>query len=121
MKVFIVVILLAFSPSLYSQSSELQVWRYADLTYPLGGFTSKSKVDVDYGESVTGWGKVPERLEDETGKQVKFKSPADALNWMSDRGWELVQSYQTDEDLGFGTKLKYLHFIMRRLDVKKKP
>lgn len=103
-----------------SAQDTTMVWRYADLTYPTGGINTKAKVQVDYGES-SGWFKASEMLEDESGKAIKFKSPVDALNWMSARGWELVQSYQTGEVIGIGTKLEYLHFIMRRKEAFSKP
>lgn len=95
-----------------SAQDTTMVWRYADLTYPLGGFSTKARVQVDYGET-SGWFKPAEMIEDESGKAIKFKSPVDALNWMSARGWEFVQSYQTEESAGL-TKLEYMHFIMRR-------
>lgn len=97
------------------------VWRYADLTYPLGGFSTKARVQVDYGESSSGWFKSPEMLEGVDGKAIKFKSPVDALNWMSERGWELVQSYETTTSgSGLTTDLNYIHFIMRRMEPRKK-
>lgn len=105
--------------ALTGQSDTVTVWRYADLTYPLGGFNTKSKVSVDFGES-SGWLKPQEQLEGADGKAVKFNSPVDALNWMSARGWELVQSYMTEEGAGLGVKLDYIHFVMRRLEPRKR-
>ncbi|MFN8305105.1 MAG: hypothetical protein U0U46_21660 [Saprospiraceae bacterium] len=106
-------LLLSLSIACSGQSDSL-VWRYADLTYPVGGFNSKSKVVVDYGENVQRWLKRPEMIEGPDGKEIKFKSPIDALNFMSLNGWELVQSYMTEESAGLGGNLKYIHFIMRR-------
>lgn len=122
MKKLMVVLYVCSVSALMGQSvgDSVMVWRYADLTYPLGGFSTKAKVQVDYGESSSGWLKAPEMLEGADGKAVKMKSPVDALNWMSERGWELLQSYQSEEDAGIGVKLKYLHFIMRRLEPRKK-
>ena len=116
----VVIAALLFSNCLSAQQSDSLVWRYSDVTYPLGGFSSKSKVWVDYGETVTGWFKVPDLLEDAAGKAVKFKTPVDALNWMSVRGWELVQSYSAEEDGGLGIRFRYQHFIMRRLEPLKR-
>lgn len=121
MKSIICFFILAIAVQLSGQNADSTIWRYADITYPLGGFTSKAKVDVDYGESATGWGIVSEKLEDNAGKPIKFKSPVDALNWMSERGWELVQSYKSEQDIGLGSKLEYQHFIMRRLESRRRP
>lgn len=95
-----------------SAQDTLTVWRYADLSYPLGGFSTKARVAVDYGET-SGWFKSVELIEDDKGKAIRFKSPVDALNWMSQKGWDLIQSYQAEENAGI-TKLQYIHFIMRR-------
>lgn len=91
-------------------------WRYADVIYMLGEFTTKQKVEVDYGNRVKGWFRAPEMLVDENGQPIKFKTLIDALNWMGERGWELVQTYQTNESNGIATSLTYQHFILRRLD-----
>lgn len=120
---FLVLVLLC-SVSAFGQVSAgdtVMVWRYADVSYPIGGFNTKAKVSVDYGES-SGWFKAPEMIEGADGKAVKLKSPVDALNWMSERGWELVQSYQAKADVtGLGMSgLEYLHFIMRRMEPRKK-
>ena len=117
MKSILLFTLLVISVNCAGQAADL--WRYADLNYPLSGFSSKANVVVDYGVAVSGWFRKPEMLEDSTGKAIKFKSPVDALNWMSERGWELVQSYQTEESIGVGATLKFQHFIMRRRDVAK--
>lgn len=37
----------------------------------------------------------------------------EALNWMSERGWELVQSYTNTERLDM-VEVKTQHFIVRR-------
>lgn len=121
MKYTLSIFALALAVQLSAQSADTSLWRYADLTYPLGGFNSKSKVIVDFGENTYGWFKKADMLEDSTGKQIKFKSPVDALNWMSERGWELVQSYQTNEIQGLATNLYYQHFIMRRLEQRRRP
>ena len=112
--IFCFALVLLCSVCAFGQVDSVRVWRYADLTYPLGGFSSKSRVQVDFGESSSGWLRSPDMLEDVDGKAVKFKSPVDALNWMSVRGWDLVQSYQVEEDAGLGVRLRYIHYIMRR-------
>ena len=116
MKKLITLFFLVQSVFAFSQVQDSLVWRYADLSYPLGGFSSKAKVTVDYGETVTGWFRKADMIDNEDGKAIKFKSPVDALNWMSVHGWELVQAYQAPETAAMST-LVYQHFIMRRKEV----
>lgn len=113
--IFALMMILAHGASAQVQDS--MVWRYANIIYPLGGFTSKAKATIDYGDENTAWFKVEKVIEDEQGKEVKFKSSIDALNFMSVRGWELVTTYQTNESHGIGTPLLYQHFIVRRMEV----
>lgn len=117
MKNSLFMLVLLCSVSAFGQKSDtLMVWRYADLSYALGGFTTKAKVSVDFGES-SGWFKPADMLEDKEGKAIKFNSPVDALNWMSALGWELVQSYPVKlESLGTTD----MHYIMRRLEPRKR-
>ncbi len=121
MKPILSIFALMLAVQLSAQTADTTVWRYADLTYPLSTVSSKSKVVVDFGENVNRWFKKPDMLVDSTGNAIKFKSIADALNWMSERGWELVESYQTQEDAGIGPKFMYQHFIMRRLESRRRP
>lgn len=120
MKTQLTLFLLLISSIYCVGQTDSLVWRYADLTYPLGGFTSKSKVVIDYGENAQNWLKRPEMIEGADGKEIKFKSPVDALNFMSFNGWELVQSYMTEETAGLGVTLRYIHFIMRRKEPVKR-
>ena len=114
MKKLITLLLLIQSVCVFSQEQDSLGWRYADVSYPLGGFSSKAKVTVDYGETVTGWFRKADMIDNEDGKAIKFKSPVDALNWMSVHGWELVQSYQAPDPTTAFNPLTYQHFIMRR-------
>ncbi|MBU3682393.1 MAG: hypothetical protein FGM16_10720 [Flavobacterium sp.] len=114
MKHLVFVFTMLLSNGAICQVQDSLVWRYANIIYPLGGFTSKAKATIDYGEENTAWFKRDQVIEDEQGKEVKFKSAIDALNFMSVRGWELVTTYQTNESHGIGTPLIYQHFIVRR-------
>lgn len=110
MKRVLTVFCLYWSIALSAQNSVV-VWQYADISYMQGGFSSKTKIDVDFGNASKFW--KTERLQDSLGNDIKFKSPVDALNWMSERGWELVQSYTNTERLDM-VEVKTQHFIVRR-------
>jgi hypothetical protein len=110
-------VFMAFSSVAFTQTQDSLVWRYASIKYTLGGFNTKSRVEVDYGDKVQGWFRKADLLEDENGKSIQFKTPVDALNWMSIRGWEMVTTYQTTESVGIGATLVYHHFILKRREV----
>ncbi len=124
MKTYFLLLLLLLPLCAVGQVSgdTVTVWRYAELKYLLSGSSSKATAEVDYGDAVKGWFRGVELLEDERGKAIKFKSAVDALNWMSSRGWELVVSYMTKTDpaLGLGSSLEYIHFMMRRLEPRRR-
>lgn len=49
------------------------------------------KIDIDFGQKRSVWGN--HSLVDENGKTIKFNSMVDAMNFMSEKGWELVSTY----------------------------
>ena len=72
--------------------------------------TAKVKIDVDFGQEVSIWNQHSKRvIKDETGKEIKFNSMMDALNYMGTQGWEFVQAYA----ITMGNTNVY-HFLMRR-------
>lgn len=101
----------------FSQVQDSIVWRYAAIDYSVGGFNSKSTVVVDYGESVQGFVHKSDVLKDENGNTIKFKTSVDALNWMGERGWELVS---VSKDVEPYTKLATERYILKRLEKRTK-
>lgn len=59
------------------------------------GIGKKARVEVDFGEESWGWRGNDGRdlLVDENGKQIKFNSMVDAMNYMGARGWKFEASY----------------------------
>lgn len=60
------------------------------------GLGSNAKVEVDFGEeNWSGWRGNDGRnlLVDEEGKQIKFNSMIDAMNFMGERGWKFEAAY----------------------------
>ncbi|WP_368336940.1 hypothetical protein [Parabacteroides merdae] len=53
------------------------------------------KIDLDNGQSI-------EKLRDDKGKKIKFKTPAAALMYLYKQGWELVVNGATSEGSTFG-------------------
>ncbi len=74
--------------------------------------STKVTVEIDFGQERSYWSR--DRLKDETGKPIIFNSMVDALNYMSDQGWEFVQAYIVTA----GGQNVY-HYLMRMPQDKK--
>lgn len=58
------------------------------------GIGDKISVQVDFGEEKNFWGNDGrDILVDENGKDIKFNSMVDAMNFMGERGWMFEDSY----------------------------
>lgn len=59
------------------------------------GLGKRAKVEVDFGDESWGWTGNDGRdlLVDESGKEIKFNSMVDAMNYMGERGWVYEDSY----------------------------
>lgn len=58
------------------------------------GLGSKCTVEIDFGEGQSVWrGGIDNTIVDDNGKPIKFNSMVDALNFMSQFGWEFVNAY----------------------------
>lgn len=58
------------------------------------GIGNKISVQIDFGEEKNFWGNDGrDILVDENGKDIKFNSMVDALNFMGARGWEFENAY----------------------------
>lgn len=59
------------------------------------GLGKKAKVEVEFGDESYGWRGNDGRnlLVDENGKDIKFNSMVDAMNYMGARGWKFEAAY----------------------------
>lgn len=74
-------------------------------------FSSKYNVTIDFGQEGSWWfGR--ERILDERGKEKIFNSMIDALNYLSERGWELCQTYIVKENPDSETER---HWILTKI------
>lgn len=76
-----------------AQESDTTKYQYCELIGTHRAFTAtKVSIVVDFGEEKNYW--KDQRLKDEqTGKVKIFNSMIDALNYMTNYGWEFVQGY----------------------------
>ena len=57
-------------------------------------FSSKVKVAIDFGQSTSWLGAMSESMiVDENGKEIKFNSMIDAMNYLGQFGWMFAQAY----------------------------
>jgi len=68
----------------------LKKFGYCELTFT-GNFGRNSTIEADFGEKIP-WFKT-KKLTGDNGKKLKFNTIVDALNYMGEDGWELVQVY----------------------------
>ncbi len=74
--------------------SESESRVYCELVGSSGMFSSKVKVTVDFGQETSFWkGDKDQQLVDSEGKDIKFNSMVDAMNFMGKNGWKFVQAY----------------------------
>ncbi len=67
---------------------------YAQLSSEEQIFSSKVKVSIDFGQSTSWLTSMSEsRLVDKDGKEIKFNSMIDALNYLTQFGWRFAQAY----------------------------
>lgn len=85
---------------------------YCEIVGTASLFSTKVKIDVDYGQEVSFWSQ-DRRLRDDSGKSVKFNSMVDAMNYMGTQGWEFVQAYVVT----IGNQNVY-HWMLKRTIVK---
>ncbi len=67
---------------------------YAELSCEGQLFSTKVKVSIDFGQSTSWLSSMSEsRLVDRDGKDIKFNSMIDALNYLAQFGWRFAQAY----------------------------
>ncbi len=67
---------------------------YAQLSCEGQLFSTKVKVSIDFGQSTSWLSSMSEsRLVDRNGKEIKFNSMIDALNYLTQFGWRFAQAY----------------------------
>lgn len=87
----------------FRQSDNKPKYEYCNLLGEGKIFSNRVRVSVDFGETVR------QKLKDTEGKVIKFNSMIDAMNFMSEEGWEFHQAYVVTH----GSQNVY-HWLMRR-------
>lgn len=91
-----IIISLSFIMTFAQSSGEKRY--YCELVGESGTFSSKVKVKVDFGQETSFLkGDKDQQLVDADGKDIKFNSMVDAMNYMGGRGWKFVQAYTVND------------------------
>ncbi len=86
---------LVFTTSAFGQthadSSKTSRYIYCELTVSAKAFVPSLDIKTDFGVAKEGESSIMK--DPKTGKQREFTSMIDALNYMSENGWDLVAAY----------------------------
>jgi hypothetical protein len=81
MKKILLILALALPMMVAAQNNTVK-WKYAELIGTTKAMSTKIALSIDYGQ-----------IKDESGKIETFNTMIDAMNYMSEQGWEFVQAY----------------------------
>jgi hypothetical protein len=110
MKKLLVLIIVLFSyGKSFSQADTTKIEQYCAVVATPRLLSSRVTIDIDYGERRSVWN--DNRLKTEEGKVKKFNTVIDALNYMGNNGWQLVNAFP----ISTGTNTYVYHYVFRKL------
>lgn len=93
MKKLLLFVALAFA-SLMVNAQERPHKVYAELLGETNLMRTKVTISIDFGQEISFWQQHAQRqLVDAQGREMKFNSMVDAMNYMGTLGWEFEQAY----------------------------
>ena len=95
----------------HAQTNEIKVEQYCELVAQARILSRKVNIDVDYGDERKLFKDY--RLKDESGKLKKFNTVVDALNYMGQQGWKLVNAFLVTEG-GGSTITNVYHYVFKK-------
>jgi hypothetical protein len=86
---------------------------YCELVLRHAPFSGRVTVNIDYGQQTTwSWFNYERELRDGNGQPYVFNSVIDALNFMGDKGWDLVQTYTVYSTAEVSSGI--LHWVLKK-------
>ena len=76
-------------------------------------FSNKTMVELDFGQYASWWSS-SRKLADESGNAITFNSVLDAVNYMSRRGWEVVEVYIVQKINGGDSSDPEYHWVLSK-------
>jgi hypothetical protein len=92
-----------------ADTSSATKYFYCELRVNITNMGNKTKIYPDFGDETKIF-KDEAMKEAETEKIKKFTSRVDALNYMTDNGWEYVESYGFAPEIGY----QYYFYVLRK-------
>lgn len=87
-------LLLAFVATMMAASAQRPHKVYAELLGTTNLLQTKVTISIDFGQEISFWQQhAQKQLVDQNGKEMKFNSMVDAMNYMGTLGWEFEQAY----------------------------
>ncbi len=108
MRLLIIVLLFPFLS--YSQDSS-STYLYAEIVGTGKILSNKLNVIIDHGQGNNPW--FNNKMVDDKGKPITFNSMVDAMNYMSNIGWEFLQAYVVTEPGGLGGSQNVYRWLLR--------
>jgi len=111
-KLFIFAIVIFCCAQSFSQTDTARIEQYCAVIASPRLLSSKVTIDIDYGEGRSIW--KDNRLKTEEGKVKKFNTVVDALNFMGNNGWQLVNAFPVST----GSNTFVYNYVFRKLFLK---
>lgn len=108
MKKMITAICLLITGSCYAQQDNDKVEQYCQVVATARLLSAKVTIDIDYGEERSIW--KDNRLKDESGKNKKFNTVIDAINYLGKNGWKLVNAFP----VATGNAPMVYHYVFKK-------
>ena len=108
-KVFILALIIFCTIQSFSQPDTDKIEQYCAVVASPRLLSSKVTIDIDYGEGRSVW--KDNRLKTEEGKVKKFNTVVDALNFMGNNGWQLVNAFPVST----GSNTFVYNYVFRKL------
>ncbi len=111
-KIFAFSVILFSSIECFSQVDTAKIEQYSAVVATPRLLSNRVTIDIDFGEGRSIW--KDNRLKTEEGKVKKFNSVIDALNYMGNNGWQLVNAFP----ISTGTNTFVYHYVFRKWFLK---
>lgn len=115
-KVVFIMLLMLAALNGYSQDPWNPIRTYCEIV-GTGNLTgTKVKIEIDFGQAQKYWSKHSDNfLVDADGKEIKFNSMVDALNYMARFGWKFEQAYVITENSTMSKNNVYHYLLSKEL------
>jgi hypothetical protein len=108
-RILIIALIIVCAAEVMAQTDSSKIEQYCTVVSSPRILSSRVTIDIDYGEKRSIW--KDNRLKDEEGRVKKFNTVVDALNYMGNNGWQLVNAFPVST----GNNTFVYHYVFRRL------